>query len=432
MCLAEPGVPKKSQVEAGCPQQEVKKMLKMAGGVTVPQGFCAAGMHVGLKRKRKDLAILSASVPCTAAAVFTTNVVKGAPVLWSKSVLTSGKLAKAIVVNSGHANSCTGPEGNVHAEQMAVATAKQLGCDPDQVFVASTGYIGVPIPIDKIVAGIPQVANALSFELSGGTAAAEAIKTTDSFTKEIAFQFQLGGKTVRIGAMGKGSGMVHPNMATMLSFITTDANIDGEVLQTAMRDSVGSTYNMISVDGDTSTNDMCIVMASGLAGNKKIESMDDPDYAIFKSVLHKVNEFMAKAIARDGEGATKFLEVSVLGSENQDDARKLAKTVVSSSLVKTALFGQDANWGRIIAALGRGGVQFDPSKLSIKFESEAGQLSLMHTGTPIPFEVIDAQKILGEKDIRISIDLMAGASEARAWGCDLSLDYVRINGAYRS
>ncbi len=405
-------------------------MLKISGGVTVPQGFCAAGAHVGLKRKRKDLAILMATVPCAVAAVFTTNVVKGAPVIWSQKALDSNKLARAIVVNSGHANSCTGDEGIKHTEQMAAATAEAIGCDPEQVIVASTGWIGVPLPIDIVLAGIPVVYGQLDSSTEGGTACAEAIKTTDSFTKEIAFQITVGGKAVKIGAMAKGSGMVHPNMATMLSFITTDVNIDQSLLQAALKESVPSTYNMISVDGDTSTNDMCVVMASGLAGNAMLVDETDPDYIVFKDALHRVNELMAKSIARDGEGATKFLEVSVLGSENQEDARKLAKTVVSSSLVKTALFGQDANWGRIIAALGRGGVQFDPTKLSIRFESSAGQIALMNSGIPMPFEPFEAKRVLSETDIRICIDLMAGVSEACAWGCDLSMEYVRLNGSY--
>ena len=404
----------------------------MTGGVTVPRGFSAAGAHVGLKRKRKDLAIVVSSEPCETAAVFTTNVVKGAPVVWGKKVVAEGKKVRGIVINSGHANSCTGSEGFVHTEQMAHATAELIGCEAEQVIVASTGYIGVPLPMDKILAGIPVVFDDLKGNKPAGTDAAEAIRTTDSFTKEIAFQITIKGKKVKIGAMAKGSGMVHPNMATMLSFITTDVNIDGALLQQALSESVNSTYNMISVDGDTSTNDMCVVLANGMAKNERIESVDDPGYSTFKQALHTVNELMAKAIARDGEGATKFLEVSVLGSSNQEDARKLAKTVVSSSLVKTALFGQDANWGRIIAALGRGGVNFDPSKLSIKFESSAGELSLMDFGVPMAIADSDAQKILGEKEIRIAIDLMDGVSEACAWGCDLSLDYVRINGSYRT
>lgn len=408
-------------------------MKKVAGGVTIPKGFKAAGEHVGLKRKRKDLAILMSEVPATVAGVFTTNVVKGAPVIWSHKVASACTPIKAVVINSGHANSCTGPEGYVHCVQMAEATAKALGCEPEHVAVASTGYIGVPLPIEKIEAGIPVVAAMLDNSEAMGTAAAEAIRTTDVFTKEIAFELEIGGKTVMIGGMAKGSGMVHPNMATMLAFVTTDLNISQELLSKAMKESVTTTYNMISVDGDTSTNDMALVFANGLAGNEMIVSEADAGYEIFRKALHTVNEHLAKLVARDGEGATKFVEVSIVGSESREDAQKLAKCVVSSSLVKTAMFGEDANWGRIIAALGRGGVDFDPAKLSIWFESDGGQLPLMAGGQPMIVDPTAAQKVLGEKDIRIGIDLKSGGlSEATAWGCDLSYDYVRINGAYRS
>ncbi|MDZ4833375.1 MAG: bifunctional glutamate N-acetyltransferase/amino-acid acetyltransferase ArgJ [Candidatus Melainabacteria bacterium] len=407
-------------------------MKKVAGGVTVAKGFKAAGQHVGLKRKRKDLAILMSEVPATVAGVFTTNVVKGAPVTWSHKVVSAGTPIKAVVINSGHANSCTGPQGDIDCVKMAEATALALGCAAEEVAVASTGYIGVQLPIDKICAGIPIVAGLLAATEEGGTAAAEAIRTTDLFTKQIAFQLDIDGTKVMIGGMAKGSGMVHPNMATMLAFVTTDINITQELLSLAMKESVCTTYNMISVDGDTSTNDMALVFANGLAGNKLIESADDKNFIIFKTALHTVNELLAKAVARDGEGATKFLEVSVIGSESREDAQKLAKSVVSSSLVKTALFGEDANWGRIIAALGRGGVNFDPSKLSISFDSDAGHLPLMCKGKPLVVNTNDAHKVLSEKDIRISIDMVAGGSEARAWGCDLSYDYVRINGAYRT
>lgn len=407
-------------------------MLKVKGGVTTPRGFKAAGAHVGLKRKRKDLAILMSDVPATAAAVFTTNVAKGAPVIWSQQVVGSGKPVKGIVINSGHANSCTGQEGYVHCTQMAETTAKYLSCQPEEIVVASTGYIGVPLPIDKIVAGIPQVAGLLDSDSSAGTFAAEAIKTTDSFTKEVAFTLKIKDKIVHIGGMAKGSGMVHPNMATMLAFITTDVNISAKALSAAMKRSVSTTYNMISIDGDTSTNDMAIVLANGLAGNEIIDDINDDEFEAFARALHIINEYLAKSIAKDGEGATKFLEVSIVGTETDEDAQKLAKSVVSSSLVKTALFGQDANWGRIIAALGSCGVQFDPSKLTIEFQSDGGQITLMQSGHPQTIETTAAAKVLSEKDICIFIDLMAGPSSARAWGCDLSYDYVRINGAYQN
>ncbi len=406
-------------------------MKIVSGGVTAPKGFRAAGAHVGLKRKRKDLAILLSDVAATVAGVFTTNVVKGAPVIWTQKVTSSDSSIRAVVVNSGHANSCTGPQGYEHCVQMAESAATALGVSTEEVAIASTGYIGVPIPIDKIVAGLPVVASLLDSSLSAGTSAAEAIRTTDQFTKEIAIQLELNGKIVTIGGMAKGSGMVHPNMATMLAFITSDINISKELLLAALKESVATTYNMISVDGDTSTNDMAIAMCNGLAGNKPIVDRDDENYRLFVQALHSINENLAKAVARDGEGATKFVEVSIVGGESAEDAQKLAKSVVSSSLVKTAMFGQDANWGRVMAALGMGGVLFDPARLSIGFESDAGVLALMECGTPLSVDSHAAQKVLSEKDIRINIDLMAGASAARAWGCDLSYDYVRINGAYR-
>ncbi|MBX9669956.1 MAG: bifunctional glutamate N-acetyltransferase/amino-acid acetyltransferase ArgJ [Candidatus Obscuribacterales bacterium] len=406
-------------------------MKIVSGGVTAPKGFKAAGAHVGLKRKRKDLAILLSDVDATVAGVFTTNVVKGAPVIWTQKVTSNDSPIRAVVVNSGHANSCTGPQGYQHCVQMAESAAKAIGIAPEEVAIASTGFIGVPIPIDKIVAGLPVVASMLNSSLSAGTSAAEAIRTTDQFTKETAIQLELNGKVVTIGGMAKGSGMVHPNMATMLAFITSDINISKELLLAALKESVATTYNMISVDGDTSTNDMAIAMCNGLAGNTSIVDRDDESYQLFVQALHSINENLAKAVARDGEGATKFVEVSIVGGECAEDAQKLAKSVVSSSLVKTALFGQDANWGRVMAALGKGGVLFDPARLSIGFESEAGVLALMECGTPLSVDSHAARKVLSEKDIRINIDLMAGASAARAWGCDLSYDYVRINGAYR-
>ncbi len=406
-------------------------MKIVSGGVTVPKGFRAAGAHVGLKRKRKDLAILLSDVGATVAGVFTTNVVKGAPVVWTQKVISNGSPIRAVVVNSGHANSCTGPQGYEHCVQMAEAAATALGVSPEDVAVASTGYIGIQIPIDKIVAGMPVVASLLDSSLNAGTQAAEAIRTTDQFTKEIAVQFELDDKIVNVGGMAKGSGMVHPNMATMLAFVTSDIDISKDLLAAALKESVATTYNMISVDGDTSTNDMALALCNGLAGNKPILGKDAEGYKLFVQALHTVNEHLAKAVARDGEGATKFVEVSIVGGECAEDAQKLAKSVISSSLVKTALFGQDANWGRIMAALGTGGVLFDPARLSIGFESEAGELALMKCGTPLLFDSQAAQKVLSEKDIRINIDLMAGESAARAWGCDLTYDYVRINGAYR-
>lgn len=406
-------------------------MIKIAGGVTAPHGYSAIGAHVGLKRKRKDLALIVSDVPATVTAVFTTNTVKAAPVLWNQDVVNGSNQVKAIVVNSGQANSCTGKVGFEHCQIMARTTADVLDCQPQQVMVASTGLIGVPIPIEKATAGIKLLAGQLGRDADAATLAAEAIMTTDSFSKEIAVQINVLGIPIKIGGMAKGSGMVHPNMATMLAFLTTDALITPALLQKAMRDSTCTTYNMISVDGDTSTNDMAIMLANGLAGNALIDDPNSDEYKIFCQAVHSVNTFLAKAIARDGEGATKFLEVSIQGTQTLEDAQKLARSVVSSSLVKTALFGQDANWGRIIAALGRGGVMFDPQGICIQFASDAGEVSLMQQGKPLHFDADKASKILSEKNIRISIDLSEGESAATAWGCDLSYDYVRINGSYR-
>ncbi|HEY9785221.1 MAG TPA: bifunctional ornithine acetyltransferase/N-acetylglutamate synthase [Candidatus Obscuribacterales bacterium] len=406
-------------------------MKIITGGITSPKGFLAAGAHVGLRRKRKDLAIVYSHSPCVAAGVFTANILKAAPVVWSQKVVKSEEHVKGIIINSGQANSCTGPSGAEHCDRMVAAAAKGLGCPPAQILAASTGMIGVPIPIEKAEAGMPAVIEQLSAARESGTLAAEAIMTTDSFAKEFAVQLELGGKVITIGAMAKGSGMVHPNMATMLSFITTDAAISKELLQVALGESTGLTYNMISVDGDTSTNDMVIALANGAAGNEPIEEIQCEDFHKFFTAFHAVNEHLAKQIARDGEGATKLVEVSICGTQTAEEAQKLAKSVVSSSLVKTALFGQDANWGRILAALGRGGVWFDPGRLSMHFASKAGEVALVHCGTPLPFDTAKASAVLGENEIQISIDLNAGPSSARAWGCDLTYDYVRITGTYR-
>lgn len=397
----------------------------------MPAGFQAAGEHVGLKRKKKDLALIVSENPADFAIAVTTNVVKAAPITWNQKVDASGNKLKAIVINSGNANSCTGATGVEHTWRMAAKTAACLNADPGEILIASTGVIGVPLPIEKVESGIEYLVPFLTEEVIGGVNAATAISTTDSFIKHCSVQFKIDGKTVTITGIAKGSGMIHPNMATMLSFLLTDMAIPKHLLQKALIASVQKTYNMISVDGDTSTNDMVAIMANGASGAAEIEE-GSPDWSKFLQAIEAINTYLAKCIARDGEGATKLLTVTVKGSKNIEDAQKLSKSVVSSNLVKTAMFGEDANWGRIVAALGYGGVWFDPAKVSVQLTSEAGKLALLESGEPCPFSETFASEVMKKKDIEVQIDLHDGLSMATAWGCDLSYDYVRINGAYRT
>lgn len=397
----------------------------------MPKGFQAAGEHVGLKKKRKDLALLVSEVPAEFAVALTTNVVKAAPILWNQYLDNAAGKVKAIVVNSGNANSCTGVAGVEHTKRMAEKTAACINASAEQVLVASTGVIGVPLPIDKVEAGIEMLAPKLASTADAGLNATHAIMTTDQFAKYCHVQLEIDGKNVILTGIAKGSGMIHPNMATMLSFLLTDANISKNLLKKALLDSVKTTYNMISVDGDTSTNDMVAILANAQAGHAEI-CEGSPEWETFVSALEAVNTFLAKCIARDGEGATKLLTVTVKGSKNVEEAQKLSKSVVSSNLVKTAMFGQDANWGRIVAALGYGGVKFDPAKVSVELASEAGRLALLHSGEPCSFSESFALEVMKRKDIEVLIDLHDGLSKATAWGCDLTYDYVRINGAYRT
>jgi glutamate N-acetyltransferase/amino-acid N-acetyltransferase len=410
-------------------------MREIAMNVTeefvMPKGFQAAGEHVGLKRKRKDLALLVSEVPAEFAVALTTNVVKAAPILWNQKVDSAGGKIKAIVVNSGNANSCTGAAGVEHTWRMASKTANCLNADAGEILIASTGVIGVPLPIEKVEAGIELLAPKLDTTVEAGLNATQAIMTTDQFAKYCHVQFEIGGETVTMTGIAKGSGMIHPNMATMLSFLLTDANISKALLKKALLASVQTTYNMISVDGDTSTNDMVAIMANAEAANDEI-CEGSAEWETFVSAIEAVNTFLAKCIARDGEGATKLLTVTVQGSKNIEEAQKLSKSVVSSNLVKTAMFGQDANWGRIVAALGYGGVKFDPAKVSVELASEAGRLALLLSGEPCSFSEAFALEVMKRKDIEVLIDLNDGLSKATAWGCDLTYDYVRINGAYRT
>jgi glutamate N-acetyltransferase/amino-acid N-acetyltransferase len=405
---------------------------QIEGGITTALGYTANGIHAGLKKRRADLSLIVSDVPAQLAAVFTTNTVKAAPILWSQAIAQGGKPVRAILINSGNANACTGATGMTHTEQMAQQAATELNCISQEVVIASTGVIGVPLPIEKILTGIPLVAQQVAQSKEASDHAAEGIMTTDTYTKQTAVQVRLGGKTVTIGGMAKGSGMIHPNMATMLGFITTDANISHEALQIALRETVEDSYHMISVDGDTSTNDMVALLANGQAGNPLIDNRNHPDYKAFRLALQVVNQALAQSIAKDGEGATKFLTVHVLSAGSKSQARALAKAIISSSLVKSAFYGADANWGRIISAMGATGVPFEPEKVSLSLVSTAGGLLMLEQGEPLPFDEERAQMILEERDIEIRVELNAGASSATAWGCDLSHEYVTINSSYRS
>ncbi|TCW42616.1 glutamate N-acetyltransferase [Thermohydrogenium kirishiense] len=398
------------------------------GNVTSPKGFLASGVVAGIKKAKKDFAIIYSEKKANAAAAFTTNKVKAAPVILDMKRIENGE-AQAIVVNSGNANACTGNKGYEDACTTADMAAKHLNIDSSDVLVCSTGIIGVTLPMEKIAKGIELAAQSLSKD--GGKEAAKAILTTDTFSKEVAVKFTVKGVEVTIGGIAKGSGMISPNMATMLSFITTDANITKDALNKALKETVKRSYNMISVDGDMSTNDTIIILANGEAGNPVIEN-GTYEYEIFYNALLYVNKYLAKQIAKDGEGATKFMEVKVINALTEEDAILAAKSVVNSNLVKTAIFGEDANWGRIIAAVGYSGANFSQDDTDIYLKSNKGIIKVCENGGFIDFSEETAKEILSEKEISIIIDLNAGNYEALAWGCDLSYDYVKINGSYRT
>lgn len=408
-------------------------MKKTEGGVTAAKGFLAAAIQAGIKYKdRDDMAMIYSTVPCRAAGVFTSNLVKAAPVLWDKNIVNTRGSARAVVVNAGIANACTGRQGMDYCTQTAQAASKALPeAKPEEVLVASTGVIGMQLPIEKITAGVNGLAKKLSDTLEAGTEAARAIMTTDTVYKQAAVTIELGGKTVTVGGMCKGSGMIHPNMCTMLAFVTTDAAISGELLQEALRQDVQDTFNMISVDGDTSTNDTLLVLANGLAGNPEITEKNQ-DYEIFCQALHTINETLAKKMAGDGEGATALFETTVLHAATKEDARILAKSVICSSLTKAAIFGHDANWGRILCALGYSGATFDPENMELYFESTAGRIAIYKDGTAVDYSEEEAAKILSEPEVRVIADMKMGQESATAWGCDLTYDYVKINADYRS
>lgn len=407
------------------------KILK-EGGVTAPKGFKAASIAAEIKYKnRTDMAMVYSDVPCLAAGTFTSNVVKAACVLWDKEIVETKDFARAVVVNSGIANACTGKEGFDACRKTAEAVESALGVPADSCLVASTGVIGMQLPVDKLVNGVNGMAKILSDSKEAGSDAAKAIMTTDTIPKEVAVTFEVGGKTITLGGMSKGSGMIHPNMCTMLGFLTTDLSIEKSLLQEALRDVVQDTFNMITVDGDTSTNDTLLILANGLAENEKITEKG-ADYETFVNALYYVCEFLAKKMAGDGEGATKLFEAKVVNAKSKEDARTLSRAIVASNLSKAAIYGCDANFGRFLCAMGYSGADFDQNDVELFFESKEGRLQVFDKGTPIVFDEDVATKILGAAEVTIFVDMHEGEAEATAWGCDLTYDYVKINADYRS
>ena len=411
---------------------EAVRIQTIDGGVTAAKGFEAASAAAGIKYQgRDDMALIYSETPCRAAGTFTTNVVKAAPVKWDQKIVAESPYVQAVVVNSGIANACTGAEGYGYCEETAKEAAKVFGVPENAVLVASTGVIGMQLPMDRLKKGISLLKEAKGAGAEKGTAAAKAIMTTDTVHKETAVQIEIGGKTVTIGGMCKGSGMIHPNMCTMLAFVTTDAAISKEMLQKAVSADVQDTFNMISVDGDTSTNDTLLVLANGLAGNPEITE-EDEDYRAFAKALSEVNTCLAKKMAGDGEGATALFEVKIIGAETKEQAVTLSKSVVTSSLVKAAIYGHDANWGRILCAMGYSGAQFDPEKVDLFFESAAGRIQIIENGVAVDYSEEEATRILSEPEVTAIADVKLGTESATAWGCDLTYDYVKINADYRS
>ena len=404
-------------------------MKVVAGGVCAAKGFTANGIHCGIRRNhtKKDLALIFSAVPASAAAVYTTNLVKGAPLIVTKNHLQDG-IAQAVICNSGNANTCNA-NGIEIAERMSVLTANALGVTPDDIIVASTGVIGQPLCIDPIANGLPELVKGLSE--NGGQDAAVGIMTTDTVMKEIAVEFTVDGKTCHIGGIAKGSGMIHPNMATMLVFITTDCAIAPDMLQKALSGDVANTFNMVSVDGDTSTNDMVTVLANGMAGNETI-TCEGENFDIFMKALNTVTVDLCRKIAGDGEGATKLLECKVTGGKSETIAKTVAKSIICSSLLKAAMFGADANWGRVLCAIGYSGADVDVTKIDVSFRSGAGRIDVCKNGAGIPFSEEVAKDVLLQKEIEILVGLNDGEANATAWGCDLTYDYVKINGDYRT
>ncbi len=407
-------------------------MKEIIGGVTAAKGFEAASCAAQIKYKnRTDMAMVYSQVPCNVAGTFTTNIVKAAPVKWDRDIVYNSPYAQAVIVNSGIANACTGEEGMRYCKETAEKASEVLNIPADSVLVGSTGVIGMQLPIDRIKNGVELLAAAKNDSIENGTEAAKAIMTTDTVKKEIAVTVEIGGKEVTIGGMCKGSGMIHPNMCTMLAFVTTDCAISKEMLQKALSADVEDTFNMVSVDGDTSTNDTYLLFANGLAGNAEI-TCDGEDYQTFTKALNHVNTYLARKMAGDGEGATALFTCKVINAESKEQAKILSKSVITSSLTKAAIFGHDANWGRILCAMGYSGAQFDPEKVDLTFESTAGSLKIIENGVAVNYSEEEATKILSEEEVIAICDIKMGDASATAWGCDLTFDYVKINADYRS
>lgn len=407
-------------------------MNVIEGGVTAAAGFEAAGVEAGIKYKnRKDMSLLYSRVPCRAAGVFTGNVVKAAPVLWDREIVAHSPYAQAVVVNAGIANACTGKQGYDCCRQTAKKAAEELNIPEDAVLVASTGVIGWQLPVDKIEAGVEKLVKEKARTREAGQAAVEAMMTTDTKPKQAAVEIEIDGKTVTVGGMCKGSGMIHPNMCTMLGFITTDLAISKELLQEALREDVQDTFNMISVDGDTSTNDTLVVLANGLAGNAEITEKN-ADYDKFREALHYIDETLAKMMAGDGEGATALFETKVIHAATKEEARILCKSVVCSSLTKAMIYGHDANVGRIMCALGYAGVDFNPEQVDLFCESDENRMQICKDGMLTDYDEEEATKILSAPEVRVIVDMHRGEAQAAAWGCDLTHEYVNINADYRS
>lgn len=402
------------------------------GGVTAAKGFSAAGVAAGVKYSgRKDMAMIYSEKPCVVAGTFTTNVVKAAPVKWDMEIVKNSEYVQAVVANSGVANAATGEAGMEVCRQTAKKVAEVLSVPDSAVLIGSTGVIGNQIPMDRINGGIEALSKVLSDSREAASDAEHAIMTTDTVPKEIAVKTVIGGKEVTIGGMSKGSGMIHPNMCTMLAYICTDCAISKEMLTKAVKADVNDTFNMITVDGDTSTNDTFLVMANGMAGNEQIDT-EGADFDAFVAALHYVDEYLARHMAKDGEGATTLFTAEIVNASSKEEARILAKSVVGSALCKSAIFGRDANFGRFLCALGYSGVDFDPAKVELHFKSAAGDVLLYKDGDPIPFDEEYATKILSEDEVTAWVDMKCGDAKATAWGCDLSYDYVKINADYRS
>lgn len=401
------------------------------GGITAPKGFLATGEHVGVKKVKKDLAIIYSEKPALCSAVFTKNLVKAPPLWWCEKLVKEKEKIQAIVINSGNANACTGDRGYQDALAMADTLSECLNIKKESVLVTSTGVIGVYLPMDKIIPGIKETSKTLGSDEKSAKRCAKAIMTTDTFRKEIAVEIDIKGKKVKLAGIAKGSGMIHPNMATMLGFITTDINISQELLDKAFKENINDSFNMITVDGETSTNDMAVILANGLAENPIVDK-EDEDYEKFKTALDYITKYLAKQIVKDGEGATKFLECQIFNAKSKEDARVLCKAILNSNLVKTAFFGNDANWGRILSAMGASGVDFDPNQVKISFKNDTGEIKLFENGLPVEFDEDFAFKILKQEEIKILIDMNRGLESIIGWGCDLSFDYVKINAEYRT